>query len=92
MSKFEKGDPRINRAGRPKKGQTLTDLLEAKLDKEDFVQKVINLLNSHLDKGETPPDALIKYIFDRIDGKPTEKVEVDSDNYVEIVFKEDKGE
>jgi len=87
---FYPGDPNINRKGRPKKGETLTDLLEAKLDKEDFVNKVVKLVNSYLDKGETPPDALIKYVFDRIDGKPTEKHEVESDSYIEIVFKEGK--
>jgi hypothetical protein len=32
---FEKGDARINRRGRPKKGQALTDILNYKLDQRD---------------------------------------------------------
>ena len=32
---FEKGDKRINRRGRPKKGAALTDILNCKLDHRD---------------------------------------------------------
>jgi len=75
---FEKDDPRINRKGRPKKGAALTDILNNKLDlvhksgklkREAIAEKLIEAaLNGDL--------AALKYVFDRIDGRPKETVEL----------------
>jgi hypothetical protein len=85
---FVKNDPRINRKGRPKKGQTLTDILDWTLDqkrriknKETGEEKSLllrqmlaqRLINKAVDEGDMPA---IKYIFDRLDGKPKETVEM----------------
>jgi hypothetical protein len=56
-----------NANGRPRKGHTLTDLIEARLDKEAFVQRVIGLAM----EGNM---AAIKEIFERIDGKVTQSL------------------
>lgn len=69
-----------NPNGRPKKGQTMTDILEktlkkksVKMDgklisgKEAAAMKLLQLAM----KGEV---AALKYIFDRIDGKPNQTV------------------
>jgi len=76
LKSFKKDDPRINRNGRPKKGAALTDILNGKLDsihkagktkKEAIADKIIELaLNGDI--------TALKYIFDRIDGKPIETV------------------
>ena len=89
MSKpFVKNDSRINRRGRPKKGQTMTDILDWALDqkrkiKDDETGKEKALLLRHMlaekliskaiDDGDV---AAIKYVFDRLDGKPKESVEL----------------
>jgi len=89
MSKpFVKNDSRINRRGRPKKGQTMTDILDWALDqkrkiKDDETGKEKALLLRHMlaekliskaiDDGDV---AAIKYVFDRLDGKPKELVEL----------------
>jgi hypothetical protein len=73
---FEKNDPRINRAGRPRKGTALTDILNYKLDlvhktgklkREAVAEKLIELA---LDGNA----GLLKYIFDRLDGSPVQAV------------------
>jgi len=81
---FIKDDSRINRKGRPKKGQSLTDILAWALDqnrtekneqgetrtvlsRQLLAEKLINLAL----EGDIPA---IKYIMDRIDGKPVETV------------------
>ena len=72
---FKDTPEHINRNGRPKKGTTITDLISAKLDKEDFVNKVIEL-------GKKDPQ-MMKYIIDRIDGKVTEKVDLNVNSFAE---------
>jgi hypothetical protein len=81
MSLFTSDDPRINRNGRPRKGKTLTDLLEkAGKDKGEDGQTNKSRLAQELwimamtrTKDQTQL-AAIKYIFDRIDGKPIETI------------------
>jgi hypothetical protein len=86
---FEKGDPRINRKGRPKKGSALTDILSTKLDEENksgalrrevIAEKLLKL-------AEGGDLAAVKYVFDRIDGRPRESVEL-TGNAVDIRLKE----
>ena len=73
---FVKGDVRINRKGRPKKGASLTDVLSWKLGeineagkpgKEVIAEKLIALA---LD-GDVNA---LKYVYDRIDGRPLQSV------------------
>jgi len=87
MPQFTKDDPRINRKGRPKKGQSLTDILQWALDQKKTVknktsgeirevlarqllaEKVVDLAING--RGDIQA---IKYIMDRIDGKPIETI------------------
>jgi len=86
---FVKGDPRINRKGRPRKGQTLTDILSSKLDtatqggklrRETVLEKLISM-------AENGDIAAIRYVVDRIDGKPREIVEIQN-NDIDLRLKE----
>ena len=61
---FTKNAPRINRNGRPKKGQCLTDILAWTLDQKAKI------------KDNDGDVAAMKYIFDRLDGKPKETIEM----------------
>jgi len=77
---FEKNDKRINRRGRPQKGTALTEILNSKLDvlksgklkREILAEKIIELALS----GDIHA---LRYIFDRIDGKPKESIELKTD-------------
>ena len=64
---WEKGQSG-NPTGRPKKGQTLTDALEAAIDKETLAKALLDLVAD----GNI---AAIKYAYDRIDGRPKETIE-----------------
>jgi hypothetical protein len=77
---FEKGDARINRRGRPKKGQALTDILNYKLDQRDgsgklqreaVAEKLITLAL----EGDM---SAIRYVMDRVDGRPKETVSLEN--------------
>ena len=59
-----------NPNGRPKKGETLTDILKARLPKEEFIEREIALAM------EGDPAAR-KQIWERLDGKVKEQVEID---------------
>ena len=58
-----------NPAGRPKKGMALTDILAAKVDKEAIAERLIELA---MERGDI---TALKYIYDRIDGRPKETIE-----------------
>jgi hypothetical protein len=82
---FTSGDSRINRKGRPKKGQSLTDILNWELDQKRTFEdgdKTGTLILRHLlakkiiEKAIDNGDVFaMKYIYDRIDGKPRETVD-----------------
>lgn len=62
-----------NPNGRPPKGEALTDILNSKLDKEQIVDKMIEIAVEKEDL------SAIKYIFDRLDGRPKESIEHSGD-------------
>jgi hypothetical protein len=73
---FVPGDPRINRRGRPRKGKTLTDALaKYAASKDEAGTRRGEVLAKKLFELAAGGDvAAIKYIYDRIDGKPVETV------------------
>jgi len=68
-----------NPNGRPKKGETLTDLLGEKLDKDKFVRRLISLAW----KGDM---TAIKYIYDRIDGAIPQKSQIEAEVKQDVKF------
>jgi len=96
---FVKNDPRINRNGRPKKGECMTDILNRALDQERKIkegetgkEKILilrhalaeKLISKAVDEGDI---TAIKYIFDRLDGKPKESIEL-TDSATDAKLKE----
>jgi hypothetical protein len=76
----------INRKGRPKKGHTLTDILEKELRKKIVTLKGTNGVPRMISGREAAVHKIVelalggnfnalKYIFDRIDGFPTARIE-----------------
>jgi hypothetical protein len=79
MAAFTKGDIRINRNGRPRKGKSLTEALERELRKKRDSGKTgkAELAKTLVDLAISQKDiAAIKYVYDRIDGRPKETVEL----------------
>ena len=71
-----------NPKGRPKKGETMTDLLREKIEipktsrekltrKEKIIEKLILL-------AEGGDLSALKYLFDRLDGRPKESIDLTS--------------
>ena len=56
-----------NPGGRPPKEQALTDLLKEKADKNELVDRLL--------EWSKEDSTILRYIFDRIDGKPRETLE-----------------
>ncbi len=67
MARFEKGDPRINRRGRPKKGECITDILSMLLDKKNIAGKLRREAVSEklIELAEKGDITAIKYLIDR---------------------------
>lgn len=78
---FDKHPENINRNGRPPKDHTLTEILkealaqprdeDGKLKKEQLIDLMLELALNEKDKD------MIKYIFDRTDGKPRQGMDID---------------
>ena len=76
---FEKGDPRINRSGRPKKGMALTDILNYKLDLAHKAGKLKReaVAETLIETALGDDVAVLRYIFDRVDGRPMQTAVVE---------------
>jgi hypothetical protein len=83
---FHTDPERINRKGRPKKGHTLTDILENELRKKIVTLKSADGVPRLISGKEAAVHKIVelalggnfnalKYIFDRIDGFPTARIE-----------------
>jgi hypothetical protein len=89
---FKKNDPRINRLGRPKKGKTLTEALERAMKKkrDDGKKNSEALADVLIDLAIKEKNiAAVKYLFDRLDGKPVETLsinEVDIESALATAF------
>lgn len=80
---FKKGDPRINRNGRPKNGTSYSDILRKYLEKEEYPTgideqpvKRKELIAEALTKEAMMGNlTAIKMIYDRLEGLPTQTTE-----------------
>lgn len=73
---FAKGNT-ANLSGRPKKGETLTDLLRLmgeEVDKKTKTSRRDRVIKKMWEQAETGMEATQRYIFDRIDGKPVQEI------------------
>ena len=61
-----------NPNGRPKSGESMTDVLKSMVDKDEIAAKLIQIAK----KGNF---AALKYVYDRIDGMPKQAVEHSGD-------------
>lgn len=84
-----------NPGGRPKKGETLTDILRGYLNEPDpnsppytRKQMLAQALYSRAIEGDV---MAIKYTYDRIDGKPVETVNSKQDGTVVLTFRSVDG-
>lgn len=71
---FQKGDPRINREGRPKKIPNLDVLLAELLDDDDQSAKLI--LSALIEKAKDGDVRAAQVILDRAYGKPKESIDL----------------
>jgi hypothetical protein len=70
----------INRRGRPRKGKTLTDALEKYVaSKNEAGERRGEVLARTLfDLALAGDVAALRYIYDRIDGRPTQRIEAEA--------------
>jgi hypothetical protein len=61
-----------NPAGRPKKGETLTDALRERVDKDELADIMVALAKAGNVRAAT-------YIYDRIDGQPRQHIEMSNE-------------
>ena len=97
MANFRDNPEYINRNGRPRKGECLTDLLKKygniKEDGEELSKK--DQLTKKMWELALAGDTIImKYLYDRVDGRPKESIDLDSRGditYKIIKAKDGKG-
>jgi len=87
---FDTNPQNINRKGRPRKAECLTDILKAQGDLEDVdangkrisrKQAIAQKLWSMAMSGDV---TALKYLYDRVDGKPTQSILADVSNRNEV--------
>ena len=69
-----------NKMGRPRSGGTIKELLLQHLSREDFAKEVIKRIK----RGDTQ---MMKYVWDRIDGKMKDDIGAAINNFMEWVKK-----
>ena len=76
---FDKNPENINRAGRPSKEHSLTDLLKEALEQPHNdtgkTKKQVVIETLYRIATEKEDVVMLKYLFDRIDGKPLQTIE-----------------
>ena len=79
---FKKGDKNINRAGRPKKGQSFAEVLKEEAESMagstdlSMMQAIAKILWQKAGKGDLKA---IDMLMDRIDGKPRQSIDHTTD-------------
>ena len=71
-----------NPNGRPPKGQTLTDALKERVDKQQIADKLYEMAM----EGDI---SALKYIYDRVDGRPIESVDMNHSGGVQVTIGRD---
>jgi len=69
-----------NPNGRPPKEQSLTEILRNKVDPEEVADKLIQMAIENEDM------AALKYIYDRVDGRPKESVDMNHSGGIDIDY------
>ena len=75
---FDKRPQDINLSGRPKKEHCLTDLLKEALDQPFNETGKTNkqmIIDKMFEKAKAGDSIILKYLFDRVDGKPLQTIE-----------------
>jgi len=93
---FNNNPENINRNGRPPKEHTLTDILKealsqprtesGKLKKQELIDLMLELALDERDKD------MIKYIFDRTDGKPRQSMDIDAKTNLNVIYLDKQDE
>ena len=79
---FKKGQSG-NPNGRPRSGTTIADLLQETMSKEDFAKEIIKRIKGGDSK-------LMRYVWDRLEGKMKDNVDLTVNSFVEWMQQMDK--
>src|SRR5215471_17168218 len=88
---FTKGDPRINRNGRPPNSKIISDALLEKLNQRngrDQLKKIVEKLYAEANKGNMKA---IEIILDRIEGKAIQPIVGDLNLPINLIFQDQRG-
>ncbi len=83
MARFKAGQSG-NPKGRPKKGQTLTDIIREKVDKVKFAESVLN-------KAYEGDVTAQKLVLSYLDGNPVQPIDNNNSGEVTIIIKRDRN-
>lgn len=90
---FSKNDPNINREGRPPKGKSFTDVLNRIMDEQlqsmDGMEKREALMRKLVKAAFDGEQWAMNAVMDRIDGKPTQKVDQTNKNLTVHINQDD---